>query len=282
MKKLKCSEKIQCTLSAFLADLKTTFWWQTNSWFLALFTSRSKHSDTNNMRALPKCMFLSPHDFCACSFQTCVQTTYKAPDLVIQAQTGCPCMSHALQVHNPKSKANLHCNPSGYNVALSTPFQLIIHDPTFTCYASYLYVLCKPFHNLQLSQSMSATAPETGLTTFTGCHPHTKKWLWLCKWYSKVHFSSICLKWLNLWTTWYQIQNVSGIIMLKPCCTPMDSRLYSSYRRAHGSSWIHWLLKRLMDVGMGGCGWMCLDFDRNPLDLSQFVAKIKKHLQSTS
>ena len=63
------------------------------------------------MRALPKCMFLSPHDFCACSFQTCVQTTCKAPDLVIQVQTGCPCMSHALQVHNPKSKANLHCNP---------------------------------------------------------------------------------------------------------------------------------------------------------------------------
>ena len=76
----------------------------------AFFTSRSKHSDTNNMRALPSCMFLSPHDFCACSFQTCAQTTCKAPDLVIQVQTGCPCMSHALQVHNPKSKANLHCN----------------------------------------------------------------------------------------------------------------------------------------------------------------------------
>ena len=57
--------------------------------------------------------------------------------------------------------------PSAYNVALSTLFQLITHDPTFTCYASYLYILCKPFHNLQLSKSIPATAPDTGLTIFT-------------------------------------------------------------------------------------------------------------------
>ena len=57
--------------------------------------------------------------------------------------------------------------PSAYNVALSTLFQLIIHDPTFTCYASYLYSLCKPFRNLQLSKNIPATAPDTGLTIFT-------------------------------------------------------------------------------------------------------------------
>ena len=57
--------------------------------------------------------------------------------------------------------------PSAYNVALSTPFQLIIHDPTFPCYASYLYILCKPFRNLQLSKNIPATAPDTGLTIFT-------------------------------------------------------------------------------------------------------------------
>ena len=158
------------------------------------------------MRALPKCMFLSPHDFCACSFP-CVQTTCKAHDLVIQVQTGCPCMSHALQVHNPKSKANLHCNPSGYNVALSTPFQLIIHDPTFTCYASYLYVLCKPFHNLQLSQSISATAPETGLTTFTPPHG-VVVFRWNVE--NRVHF---CQRLIRRFKIWKNVSTSSQVIL---------------------------------------------------------------------
>ena len=95
-----------------------------------------------------------------------------------------------------------------------------------------------------------------GLAEELGCHPHTKKWLSLCKWYSKVPKCisvSICLKCLNSWTTWYRrIKNMYQGSCWKPWWTPMDSRLYSPYRRIHGSSWFHWLLKILMDVGMGG------------------------------